>query len=816
MNKPVLYLLAGNGGAADWWEDFLPHLQQYRGVPIELPGFGDNPKSPCASLDEYVEALLAATETGQPILAVGINALLVMHALRRKPGHFSRSILLAPVGAFLWRRRLPALMRWRLLQGTVHWLLAHKPRYFAKAFSQRQWSSAQYERMGRGYARCRAFKPYWDIFRPDNALALLEWVVDPIDIVWGTQDAVLGAEQATAWAAILARADLHVDVHPDWGHYPWIDEPARFAAWLESGHRGFVAHGKGGRLQLATLAGLPVPRALTLQDEDDARLPALLAAQANELWAVRSSSLNEDQADHANAGLSQTFLRVPAAEVPNRVRTLRESGVEHVVVQRFVQPVLSGIAFIRKLSVEIEWVSGHLESLADGRATPQRAVLSHLGDDWYEGGFPKTNGLDQSMLRQFLNRVLHTFHYVHGDVEWAWDGSQLHLLQYRPISNYPWRRHLTAANIGEILPQKPSRLIDHALDRIASSVPAVMARWDTRVLEDNEPFTTRHGGALYINNDYMLSRLRDWGLPFTHYGNEIGGGTPTSAWHVGRLLMSLPLLWRMQRHSRKQMDTLELDLRRFDVELRALSADSANANTLIEWLLRFQLYVVQSNICIATALAGSGGTWLGKPPTAYSDIANTPHRLPWETDPATPRPPLIELPLQALPEWPCLARLAHKLGLPGMRGYYLQVREWFRDNHTRIYFRLHHAMPVSERDYWFAPVEHERCQRDSFWQDGHDGNHVRNGFVIYPGSATGILGKDVLLVDSLDPGRHAEYREAQAVIARMGGRLSHGSTLLRELRKPSAVLPSVDPAWNGRRVNYRNGVLSLVTTEMTS
>lgn len=66
------------------------------------------------------------------------------------------------------------------------------------------------------------------------------------------------------------------------------------------------------------------------------------------------------------------------------------------------------------------------------------------------------------------------------------------------------------------------------------------------------------------------------------------------------------------------------------------------------------------------------------------------------------------------------------------------------------------------------------------------------------------------LADSLDPGRHAHYQNARAVIARMGGRLSHGSTLLRELRKPSAVLPQVDITWIGREVRYADGALTLV------
>jgi hypothetical protein len=44
----------------------------------------------------------------------------------------------------------------------------------------------------------------------------------------------------------------------------------------------------------------------------------------------------------------------------------------------------------------------------------------------------------------------------------------------------------------------------------------------------------------------------------------------------------------------------------------------------------------------------------------------------------------------------------------------------------------------------------------------------------------------------------------------MGGRLSHGSTLLRELRKPSAVMPQVDLAWVGCEVLYLDGELELI------
>ncbi|CAM3261733.1 alpha/beta hydrolase [Pseudomonas floridensis] len=809
-DRTRLYLLAGNGSSAEWWDDVLPYFKSYDVVPLELPGFGSNPQPPCDDLAAYAEALLSMTVRGSAIVAVGVSALLVLHALQRQPGHFCRSVLLSPVGAFLWQRRLPALMSPMPIRKTIHWLLANKPALFARKFSRQTWPTSHYQRMGAGYARCRAFVPYWDLLRADTALPLLEWVEDAVELVWGDQDELLGSEQAAAWSAILARADLTISLKPGWGHYPWIDTPAEFAHWVESGERGFIAHTKGGRLRLAASAGQPVPAALSVVQGDGADVSGFLISQPDAIWAVRSSSFGEDQADAANAGLSTTFLREPAHNVPARIAQLHEDGVEEVVVQRFITPVLSGIAFVRHLSVELEWVEGHLESLADGQATPRRAIISRLGASWSSHAFSAAHGLTQALLWDFLQSVLKTFHYVPGDVEWAWDGKQLWLLQYRPISDYGWRRHLTAANIAEILPPQPSRFVEYAQRRAAGSIPAIMGRWDSRVFQDSEPFTALFGAASYINNDLFLARLADWGVASSSYAGEVGGATPHLPWRPLRLLRSVPLFLRMQRIARGHLLTLEKRLIGFDQELASLIAQGADGRQLADWFTRFYVFVVQGNLCIATALASSGGDLLGRPPTAYDDLEHCPHRLPWETDPATPRPALSDLPLQPFPVWPKAIGLAHAAGLPGMRGYYLQVREWYRDNLMRVFFRLHHAMPQADRAHWFAPHPEVRSRTGNFWQDGREGTEQAAGFMIYPGQVQGILGADILLEDTLDPGRHAHYQNARAVIARMGGRLSHGSTLLRELRKPSAVLPHVDPSWLGREVRYADGELSLV------
>lgn len=809
MNK--LYLLGGNGSCKVWWDDALPLFQHYQALPLELPGFGSNTQTPCHDLTQLADAVLAQTQSGSSIVAAGINALPVLHAVVRHPGHFKRVILLAPVGAFLWQRRLPQFMQVRFLRRIIHTVLARWPTLFRNKFSSRRWTAAQYARMGEGYRQCRAFNSYWDIMRPDAVLPLLDWITTPIEIVWGGQDRIIDWQQASAWSAILARADLSITLQAEWGHYPWIDDPTSFVQWLEGTASGFPAHTKAGRLILAQLAGLPVPPHIRITQPCSPALTHLLNTHPQSTWAVRASGALEDGADQSYAGQSRSFLRIPAARVSDHIEVLLQE-TESVIVQRYIEPACSGVAFARHLSVEVEWVDGHLAALTDGHISPQRVVLSRMPQAWRDGTFPTTHGLTHTKLWDFLQSVVRAFHYSHCDIEWAWDGIALHLLQVRPVTAYAWRRNLTAANIGEILPPQPSRLMEYAQRRAANSIPAIWARWDRRILQDNEPFTALHAGASYINQDLFLARLSDWGMTGTRYAQEIGGSTPTMPLRPWRWLLSLPIFLRMLWQSRKAVHTLSQALTRFDTELENLIKNDADGQTFADWFTRFYVFIVQGNLCIGAAIATSGGAYCGQPATTYRtlDANHAPHRVPFETDPASTRLNGPTLKLQGFPTWPHAIHAMAFLGLPGLRGYYLQVREWYRDNLMRIFYNLHHAMPLSERAYWFASHDHVRKQTGSFWQDGSEAAPLSFAFMIYPGEVIGQLGQDILLVDNLDPGRYATYRTARAVIARSGGRLSHGATLLCELGKPSAVMPNVSESWRGQQVLYSNGHLQLL------
>jgi pimeloyl-ACP methyl ester carboxylesterase len=893
VNIPKLYLLSGNGSIKAWWADCLPYFQHLEPLPLELPGYGSNASEQFQNLGQLADALLAMTEPGHKIFAVGINALVVLHALVKRPGHFSKVYLLAPVGAFLEERAFVRMMRGPLMAKFSHFLLARFPKLFARKFSSRTWTAAQYARMGEGYAQCRAFEAYFDFVQGWNALELFEWITDPVTLIWGTGDRVLDAGQVAAWDGILPRTQMEVIVKTDWEHYPYIDDPAEFAVFMESDPRGFLAHTKAGRLRLGTLAGLPVPAQVGVSNAGDiaAALPQL---SPHKTYAVRSSGAQEDHIDHSNAGIHTTYLRVPIGEVAQRAQALLDMGLETAVIQEFVEPRVSGVAFVRWIAAEVELVEGHLEELVSGTVSPKRFVLSKMGGDWELLPTDLPAGFPLAQLHAFLKQCIRAFHYAHSDIEWAWDGQQFHMLQIRPVTGSDWRRSLSSANLDEILPRQVSRLMEHAQRQASLSISRLYALWDPRTLQDSEPFTVSHLDASYINSDLFLSRFKDWGLPSQLLANEIGGAVPKFGFNLLNFVHSIPLFLKMQRRTRKQILQTAQILQAFEQELQEIIAqkhknpkpqnstlpsdsktqqdvkqepqelepqevitqkhpnpkpqnstppsdsetqqdveqepqqittqkhpnpkpenstlpsdpENSENSALVGWFVRYYTFIVRQNMVINACLSSAMGSFWGRRKTVYGQMqeGQYPHRLKFESDPASMRLSDEVMPLEPFPRWSAGIHLLHRLGAPGLGGKYFEVREWFRDNNMRLFHQLHIALRGSE---WLLPHTGIREKSGAFWQDGGAVMTQSHGFVIYPGRAEGIVGEEIMIVDALEPGHYEDYKKAKAVIARTGGRLSHGATLLRELKKPSAVMPLVGTDLLGQRVVYIDGELQV-------
>jgi hypothetical protein len=420
---------------------------------------------------------------------------------------------------------------------------------------------------------------------------------------------------------------------------------------------------------------------------------------------------------------------------------------------------------------------------------------------------------DFDALARFLRRSLRAFHYHPSDIEWAWDGRKFHLLQLRPVTTYAWRRSLTSANIAELLPTRVSRLLESAQRRAALSIGRTHALWDVRTLNDHEPFTATYEDASYVNLDLFLSRLSDWGLSSQLVAREIGGAVPNMPFRLSRFLRSLPTLFRMHWIARAEITRIERRLHKLEQEFNAIIAAGGQdgpgmEEPLSEWFIRHYLFIVRSNIIINACLSTAAGSFLGKARTVYADMGtgDHPHRLKYESDPATPRRADDAPPIAVFPRWGLLTRLLNRLGAPGLGGRYFEAREWFRDNNMKLFHRLHHAL---EGSTWLEMAPGERSRSGTFWQSGGVAITQDYSFVIYPGTVTGIVGKDILIVGTLEPGLYEEYQRAKAVVARTGGRLSHGATLLRELKKPSAVLQDIPTDLEGKTATFDNGRLFL-------
>lgn len=173
--------------------------------------------------------------------------------------------------------------------------------------------------------------------------------------------------------------------------------------------------------------------------------------------AVRSSAVAEDLDDASYAGIYESVLGVRGADAVVEAvrRCVASAGAERaavyamgpaspmaVLVQRMVDAEAAGVAFSadpvtgeREIAV-VSAVRGLGERLVDGSAVPDEWAVR--GDDVDERSLTE-GSLDAEQVRRVavLARRLEDHRGRPQDVEWAWDGEQLWLLQSRPITVLP-------------------------------------------------------------------------------------------------------------------------------------------------------------------------------------------------------------------------------------------------------------------------------------------------------------------------------------------------------------------------------------------
>jgi rifampicin phosphotransferase len=218
-------------------------------------------------------------------------------------------------------------------------------------------------------------------------------------------------------------------------------------------------------------AGFRVPPALVITTDAYDRWPELkerLSAKLGHLggmrFAVRSSAVAEDLGGASYAGQYESYLNVASDGLEETIKRCWESasaervaayeksrsestGERHagmaVIVQRLVRSDAAGVAFTanpvtgNRHEIVVTAVRGFGERLVSGEA---------VGDEWVAGnggGVRATRTPERAIAPQQAAAVAELARQVASlygepmDIEWAFEGNQLYLLQARPMTALP-------------------------------------------------------------------------------------------------------------------------------------------------------------------------------------------------------------------------------------------------------------------------------------------------------------------------------------------------------------------------------------------
>ncbi len=180
-------------------------------------------------------------------------------------------------------------------------------------------------------------------------------------------------------------------------------------------------------------------------------------------FAVRSSGAFEDSATHSFAGIYESYLQLTEKmEIAERIFDVFASGyserAQHyfimrtiekspdgltVIIQQMVPAKMSGVSFsqnIRSGRSDESWVSatyGLGEDLVSGATEGIEFQIDSKGRISSEGNRKITSGTDLNIIRTVgsVTRDLADFYGKPVDIEWAFDGVDVWIVQIRPITN---------------------------------------------------------------------------------------------------------------------------------------------------------------------------------------------------------------------------------------------------------------------------------------------------------------------------------------------------------------------------------------------
>ncbi len=238
--------------------------------------------------------------------------------------------------------------------------------------------------------------------------------------------------------------------------------------------------GKAANLGELKRAGFNVPDGFVVIGEPPEDLADTLRALGGGPLAVRSSAVAEDLADASFAGQYETFLNVQGLDQLRkaigdcrrsassaRVASYRANRAEKapveiaVLVQRMVPAESAGVAFTAnpvtgdRSEVSISAVRGLGERLVSGEAQADEWVIRE-GKPQRRRSSEDAITSDQAAAVADIARSAAAHFDRPQDVEWAFAGGELYVLQSRPMTALPSPVDWTAPRVSGLHPPGPS------------------------------------------------------------------------------------------------------------------------------------------------------------------------------------------------------------------------------------------------------------------------------------------------------------------------------------------------------------------------
>ena len=335
-----------------------------------------------------------------------------------------------------------------------------------------------------------------------------------------------------------------------------------------------VAGTKASTLARLRVAGERVPDGFVITTDAARALDApILAVEIEEalnaggahLLAVRSSAVDEDLEDQSHAGEYKTVLGVKpetaaVLDAARRVVASAKGSKIAVLVQTMIDATVAGAAFsVNPVSgdpeIVVSAVAGLGDHLMEGSVTGDQWVVRN-GEPVHISG----ETIDESLVLEVaeLARDLEGSLSRPVDIEWAHDGTDLHLLQCRPITALPTQPDL---EIPEGSWQKDTTHHSGPLSPLVASLlsneEAAVARWSERaglLIQTLEQVSI--GGELYAR-------------PIPVGGGD-GSAKPPPWWVMGIVARIHPALRRRMATAKRlvQSGALENSGRRWNSELK--------------------------------------------------------------------------------------------------------------------------------------------------------------------------------------------------------------------------------------------------------